>query len=107
MSGNNLPLLHALLQQHGLLQPHHPQDTFLQVVFCNLIYSSFSSYVPLQEVRKGDQIILPSSSYVVFLPPVKILLEDLFFYQPDVYNAQRERQTKMIFELTGSMMIKL
>ncbi len=40
MSGKDLPLLHALPQQDGLLQPHHPQDTFLQVFFCNFIYSS-------------------------------------------------------------------
>ncbi len=55
----------------------------------------------------GDQIIQPSSSYVVFLPLVKMLLEDLFFYQPDVYNAKRVRQTRMICELTGSMRIML
>ncbi len=67
----------------------------------DLIDSCSSSYVPLQEVHKGDQIILPSSSCVVSWPQVKTLLEDLFFYQPDVYNAQRERQTRIICELTG------
>jgi hypothetical protein len=44
-------------------------------------------------------MIHPSSFYVVFLPPVKMLLEDLFFYQPDVYNAQRERQKRMICKI--------
>ncbi len=107
MSGYNLPLLHALPQQHWLLQPHHPLDPFLPMVFCDLIHSCLSSYILLQEVHKGDQIILPSSSYIVFLPLVKTLLEDLFFYQPDKYNAQRERQTRIICELTGSMRIKL
>jgi hypothetical protein len=77
------------------------------LIFFIHIYSCFSSYVPCQEGHKGDQIILPSSSYIVFLPPVKTLLEDLFVYQPDMYNAQRERQTRIICELTGSMRIKL
>ncbi len=101
MSEYNLPLLHALPKHHPLLQPCHPLDPILPVFFCNLIFSCFLYYKPLQEVHKGDQIILPSPSSKVLLPPVNTLLEDLFFYLLDIYNACRERQTKIISELTG------
>ncbi len=66
----------------------------------DLIDSCSSSYVPLKEEHREDQIILPSSSYIISWPQVKTLLEDLFFYQPDVHYAQRERQKRIICELT-------
>ncbi len=43
--------------------------------------------MPLQEVNKGGQIILTSSSYVVIVPLVKTPKEDFFFYRMD---AKRE-----------------
>ncbi len=96
MSGDDLPLLRALAWRHPLLQPHHPLCPSLPVIFClnGFIFSCFSYCVPLQEIHKGDQTIIPSSSCVVLLPPVKTFLEDLFFYLLNIYKAcKRETNT--------------
>ncbi len=94
MSGDDLPLHQALALNHLLLQPQHPLHPILPVVFCGWIFSCFLYYVPIQEVHKRDQINLLSSSCIVLLPPVKTLLEDLFFYLLDVYKACKRETNK-------------